>query len=124
MDAISLYKHRIDALMDIIFGAGLANHAAIIEQINYLLFLRALSIKDDEAELLGVTDESEKIFTGELAKYRWQHLLALNPEDLFKTLEQAFEALQKHSHNSTVKLLFRNAHIKIYDKPTLRRVLH
>lgn len=124
MDTISLYKHRIDALMDILFGAGVSNPQTIIEQLNYLLFLRALSIKDDEAELLGITDESEKIFTGDLAKYRWQNLLALNAEDLFKTLENSFDVLQKKSKNPTVKLLFRNAHIKIFDKPTLRRVLH
>ncbi len=124
MDIISLYKHRIDALMDILFGAGVSNPQTIIEQLNYLLFLRALSIKDDEAELLGITDESEKIFTGDLAKYRWQNLLALNAEDLFKTLETSFDLLQKKSKNPTVKLLFRNAHIKIFDKPTLRRVLH
>lgn len=124
MDIISLYKHRIDALMDILFGAGVSNPQTIIEQLNYLLFLRALSIKDDEAELLGITDESGKIFTGDLAKYRWQNLLALNAEDLFKTLETSFDLLQKKSKNSTVKLLFRNAHIKIFDKPTLRRVLH
>jgi hypothetical protein len=55
MDTISLYKHRIDALMDILFGAGVSNPQTIIEQLNYLLFLRALSIKDDEAELLGIT---------------------------------------------------------------------
>jgi len=124
MDTISLYKHRIDALMDILFGAGVSNPQTIIEQLNYLLFLRALSIKDDEAELLGITDESEKIFTGDLSKYRWQNLLALNAEDLFKTLEASFDVLQKKSKNPTVKLLFRNAHIKIFDKPTLRRVLH
>lgn len=124
MDTISLYKHRIDALMDILFGAGVSNPQTIIEQLNYLLFLRALSIKDDEAELLGITDESEKIFSGDLAKYRWQNLLALNAEDLFKTLETSFDVLQKKSQNPTVKLLFRNAHVKIFDKPTLRRVLH
>ncbi|MFA6407523.1 MAG: N-6 DNA methylase [Candidatus Paceibacterota bacterium] len=124
MDIISLYKNRIDALMDILFGAGVSNPQTIIEQLNYLLFLRALSIKDDEAELLGITDESEKIFSGDLAKYRWQNLLALNAEDLFKTLETSFDLLQKKSKNPTVKLLFRNAHIKIFDKPTLRRVLH
>lgn len=124
MDTISLYKHRIDSLMDILFGAGVSNPQTIIEQINYLLFLRALSIKDDEAELLGITDESGKIFSGDLAKYRWQNLLALNAEDLFKTVESSFEVLQKESKNPTVKLLFRNAHVKIFDKPTLRRVLH
>ncbi len=110
--------------MAIVFGAGVANPQAIIEQLNYLLFLRALSLKDDEAELLGINDESEKIFTGDLANYRWQNLLALNAEDLFKTLESSFGLLQKKSKNPTVKLLFRNAHIKIFDKPTLRRLLH
>ncbi|MDE2014927.1 MAG: N-6 DNA methylase [Patescibacteria group bacterium] len=124
MDTISLYKQRIDALMDIIFGAGVSNPQTIIEQLNYLLFLRALSLKDDEAELLGITDESEKIFTGDLAKVRWQNLLALNAEDLFKTLETSFDLLQRTSKNPIIKLLFRNAHIKIFDKPTLRRVLH
>jgi type I restriction enzyme M protein len=124
MDTIALYKHRIDALMDILFGAGVSNPQTIIEQLNYLLFLRALSIKDDEAELLGITDESEKIFSGELTKYKWQSLMALNPEELYKTLEESYDVLQKTSHNKTVKLLFRNAHVKVSDKPTLRRVLH
>lgn len=124
MDTISLYKNRIDGLMNILFGAGVSNPQTIIEQLNYLLFLRALSIKDDEAELLGITDESEKIFSDDLTKYRWQNLLALNAEDLFKTLEESFDVLQKKSKNSTVKLLFRNAHVKIFDKPTLRRILH
>lgn len=124
MDTISLYKNRIDGLMNILFGAGVSNPQTIIEQLNYLLFLRALSIKDDEAELLGITDESEKIFSGDLATYRWQNLLALNAEDLFKTLEESFDVLQKKSKNPTVKLLFRNAHVKIFDKPTLRRILH
>ena len=117
MDTISLYKNRIDGLMNILFGAGVSNPQTIIEQINYLLFLRALSIKDDETELLGITDESEKIFSSDLTKYRWQNLLALNAEDLFKTLEESFDALQKKSKNPTVKLLFRNAHVKIFDKP-------
>lgn len=124
MDTISLYKNRIDGLMNILFGAGVSNPQTIIEQLNYLLFLRALSIKDDEAELLGITDESEKIFSGDLKKYKWQNLLALNAEDLFKTLEESFDVLQKKSKNPTVKLLFRNAHVKIFDKPTLRRILH
>ena len=110
--------------MNILFGAGVSNPQTIIEQINYLLFLRALSVKDDEAELLGIADESGKIFTGKLSKYRWSNLLALNAEDLFKTLEESYGAIQKESANATVKLLFRNAHVKIFDKPTLRRVLH
>ncbi len=124
MDTISTYKSRIDGLMNILFGAGVSNPQTIIEQINYLLFLRALSVKDDEAELLGIADESGKIFTGKLSKYKWSNLLALNAEDLFKILEESYGAIQKESANATVKLLFRNAHVKIFDKPTLRRVLH
>src|SRR3954471_14893230 len=103
--------------MDILFGAGVSNHATIIEQLNYLLFLRALSLKDDEAELLGIADEAAKIFTGKLAAYKWQYLLALNAEDLFRTLEGAYEVIPKVSKNPTVSLLFRNAHVKIFDKP-------
>ncbi len=124
MDTISTYKSRIDGLMNILFGAGVSNPQTIIEQINYLLFLRALSVKDDEAELLGIADEAGKIFTGTLSKYKWSNLLALNAEDLFKTLEESYDEIQKESTNATVKLLFRNAHVKIFDKPTLRRVLH
>ena len=59
MDTISLYKHRIDALMDILFGAGVSNPQTIIEQLNYLLFLRALSIKDDEAESTYMIGEAQ-----------------------------------------------------------------
>lgn len=124
MDTISTYKTRIDGLMNILFGAGVSNPQTIIEQLNYLLFLRALSVKDDEAELLGIADEAGKIFTGNLSKYKWSNLLTLNAEDLFKTLEETFDTIQKSSENTTIKLLFRNAHVKIFDKPTLRRVLH
>jgi len=113
---------KIDALMDRLFGAGVASHATIIEQINYLMFLRALTSHDDEAKLLN--PDHEEIFKGELAKYRWDNLLMLNAEVLFDTLEEAYRKLPELTTDKTVALLFRNAHIKVYDKPTLRVLLH
>lgn len=113
---------KIDALMDRLFGAGVASHATIIEQINYLMFLRALTTHDNEAKLLN--PDHEEIFKGELAKYRWDNLLMLNAEVLFSTLEEAYRKLPELTTDKTVALLFRNAHIKVYDKPTLRALVH
>ena len=108
--------------MDRLFGAGVASHATIIEQINYLMFLRALTKHDDEAKLLN--PNHEEIFKGDLAKYRWDNLLMLNADVLFDTLEEAYRKLPELTTDKIISLLFRNAHIKIYDKPTLRVLLH
>lgn len=115
-------NRKIDALMDRLFGAGVASHATIIEQINYLMFLRALAKHDDEAKLLN--PNHEEIFKGDLAKYKWDNLLMLNAEVLFDTLEEAYRKLPELTTDKIITLLFRNAHIKIYDKPTLRVLLH
>ncbi|GAC1606589.1 MAG: hypothetical protein NVS3B3_07120 [Aquirhabdus sp.] len=113
---------KIDNLMDRLFGAGVASHATIIEQINYLMFLRALTQHDEEAKLLN--PDHDEIFNGELKKYRWDNLLMLNAEVLFDTLEEAYRKLPELTTDKTVALLYRNAHIKIYDKPTLRVLVH
>lgn len=110
--------------MDVFFGAGVASHPTIIEQINYLLFMRALSQNDDDLRKLGITDKDKLVFDGELDKYRWENLLALNAEQLFIALEECFRKIPESTTNKTVRLIFRNAHIKLFDKPTLRTVLH
>mgnify|MGYP001561779903 CR=1 FL=1 len=116
------FKNQVDNLMNILFGAGVASHATIIEQINYLVFLRSLSKKDDSAMILD--SSAEKIFSGELAKYHWNNLLVLNAEVLFTTLEEIFRKLPELATDQTIRLLFRDAHVKIFDKPTLRRLVH
>ncbi|MBI2325891.1 N-6 DNA methylase [Candidatus Collierbacteria bacterium] len=116
------FKNQVDNLMNILFGAGVASHATIIEQINYLVFLRSLSKKDDSAMILD--SSAEKIFSGELAKYHWDNLLVLNAEVLFTTLEEIFRKLPELATDQTVRLLFRDAHVKVFDKPTLRRLVH
>lgn len=115
-------NRKIDNLMDRLFGAGVASHATIIEQINYLMFLRALTQHDEEAKLLN--PNHDEIFKNELKKYRWDNLLMLNAEVLFDTLEEAYRKLPELTTDKTVALLYRNAHIKIYDKPTLRVLVH
>lgn len=119
----SLHK-KIDILMDRFYGAGVASHPTIIEQINYLLFMRALSYKDDEYRQIGITDKNKIVFDGELEKYRWESLLSLNAEELFTALEECYRKIPESTTDKTVRLVFRNAHIKLYDKPSLRVVLH
>lgn len=116
------FKNQVDNLMNILFGAGVASHATIIEQINYLVFLRSLSRKDDNAMILDPS--AEKIFSGELKKYHWDNLLILNADELFNSLEEVFRKLPEITTNQTIKLLFRDAHVKVFDKPTLRRLVH
>jgi len=124
-DFISSNLHKkVDHIMDVFFGAGVASHPTIIEQINYLLFMRALSQKDDDLRTIGVVDADQLIFDGELEKYRWDSLLTLNAEQLFIALEECFRKIPESTTNKTVRLVFRNAHIKLFDKPTLRTVLH
>ena len=121
--AANLHK-KVDHIMDVFFGAGVASHPTIIEQINYLLFMRALSQNDDDLRKIGVTDAEQLVFDGELEKYRWDNLLTLNAEQLFVALEECFRKIPESTTNKTVRLVFRNAHIKLFDKPTLRTVLH
>lgn len=116
------FKNQVDNLMNILWGAGVASHATIIEQINYLVFLRSLSKKDDNAMILD--SSAERIFNGELKKYHWDNLLILNADELFNTLEEVFRKLPELTTDQTIKLLFRDAHVKIFDKPTLRRLVH
>jgi len=121
--AANLHK-KVDHIMDVFFGAGVASHPTIIEQINYLLFMRALSQNDDDLRKIGITDSDQLVFDGDLEKYRWDNLLTLNAEQLFIALEDCFRHIPESTTNKTVRLVFRNAHIKLFDKPTLRTVLH
>lgn len=116
------FKQKVDGLMDLLYGSGVTNHATIIEQINYLVFLRALSGLDDEKAEFDA--KYKPIFRGKYAKYHWKSLKDLNPEALYETLERAYQELPKLAHEPTVALLYQNAHVKVYDKPTLRRLVH
>ncbi|TSC66351.1 MAG: N-6 DNA methylase [Candidatus Berkelbacteria bacterium Gr01-1014_85] len=108
--------------MNILWSGGVANHSTIIEQINYLVFLRSLSKKDDHA--MRIDPEAERVFQGELSQYHWDNLLVLNAEVLFSTLEDIYRRLPELTTDKTIQLLYRDAHVKVFDKPTLRRLVH
>ncbi len=108
--------------MNVLWNGGVANHSTIIEQINYLVFLRSLSKKDDHA--MRIDPEAERVFQGELAQYHWDNLLVLNAEVLFSTLEDIYRRLPELTTDKTIQLLYRDAHVKVFDKPTLRRLVH
>ena len=117
------FRKRIDHLMDLLYGSGVSAHHTIIEQINYLMFLRALSKRDEESELLN-PNHKDIVLKGELSKYRWDNLLRLNAEALFNTLEEAYKDIPQKSDNATIRLLYHDAHVKVYNKPTLRTLVH
>lgn len=116
------FQNDVNGLMDILWSGGVASHATIIEQLNYLMFIRALTKKDDNS--IALDPEAEQLFQGELSKYRWDNLLMLNAEALFTTLEELFRKLPEWTSDKTIRQLFQDAHVKIFDKPTLRRVVH
>jgi type I restriction enzyme M protein len=116
------FKNQVDALMNLLFGAGVANHSTIIEQINYLVFLRSLTKKDDAA--MKLDENADTLFKGALSKYRWDNLLMLNAEALFTALEEVYKRLPELAQDKTIQLLFRDAHVKVYDKPSIRRLVH
>lgn len=116
------FKNQVDALMNLLWGTGVANHSTIIEQINYLVFLRSLTKKDDAA--MKLDENTDTLFKGKLSMYRWDNLLMLNAEALFTTLEEAYKRLPELAQDKTIQLLFRDAHVKVYDKPSIRRLVH
>ncbi len=118
------YHKKVDALMDRLYGAGVTSHQTIIEQINYLFFLRELSRRDKELLEIGVKNEDDIIFDGELTPFNWENLTRLNPDALFEALEKCFALIPQSTKDQVVRLLFRNAHVKVYDKPTLRILVH
>lgn len=115
-------RKKIDAIMNVIYAGGLANHGAIIELMIYIIFLRELHKHDQEQALLD--DNYSPVLSGELAIYQWDNILSLNADALFTHLSDAFEKIADKSTNKTVKMLYNKAHIKLFAKPALRTVVH
>lgn len=115
-------RPKVDQLMNVLWAGGVNNPMDSIEQLSYLLFLRLLSERDDEAAL--IEKNYERIFSGNWARYAWGNFVTLTGNELFDTLRGAIEKLQELPNlSSTGRELFRNATLKIYDRPTLRAVI-
>ncbi|MHB8578029.1 MAG: class I SAM-dependent DNA methyltransferase [Dehalococcoidia bacterium] len=115
-------RQAVDRLMDVLWAGGVNNPMDSIEQISYLVFLRLLSEKDT---LLGALDPRyEPVFAGEWAKFAWGNFVTLSGDELFDAAREAIERFDRLPGLSTTgRSLFRQATLKIYDRPTLRAVV-
>ncbi|MDP2982061.1 MAG: class I SAM-dependent DNA methyltransferase [Candidatus Latescibacter sp.] len=115
-------RQKVDQLMNILYAGGVNNPMDSIEQLSYLIFLRLLSERDEQATV--IEQGYQRIFSGAWARYAWGNFVTLTGNELFDTLRSAIEKLHELPNlSSTGRELFRNATLKIYDRPTLRAVL-
>jgi type I restriction enzyme M protein len=115
-------RQKVDQLMNVLWAGGVNNPMDSIEQLSYLIFLRLLSDRDEESAL--IEKGYERIFSGKWARYAWGNFVTLTGNELFDTLRGAIEKLHELPNlSSTGRELFRNATLKIYDRPTLRAVV-
>lgn len=119
-------KQKVDKIMDELFAGGVNNPMTAIEQISYLMFLKSLTEFDEQQERIIKLSkkEYESIFNGKTSKFSWRVISRLSGDELYNTLSDAFENLHELPKlTSTGKTLFRQAHLKIYNRPTLKSVV-
>lgn len=115
-------RQKVDQLMNMLYAGGVNNPMDSIEQLSYLIFLRLLSERDEQAAL--IEKRYQRIFSGRWARYAWGNFVTLTGNELFDALRGAIEKLHElPSLSRTGQELFRNATLKIYDRPTLRAVV-
>jgi type I restriction enzyme M protein len=115
-------RQKVDQLMNVLWAGGVNNPMDSIEQLSYLIFLRLLSERDEQATI--IEKEYQRIFSGQWARYAWGNFVTLTGDELFDTLRGAIEKLHElPGLTRTGQELFRNATLKIYDRPTLRAVM-
>ena len=115
-------RQKVDQLMNVLYAGGVNNPMDSIEQLSYLIFLRLLSDRDEQAAL--IEKGYQRIFSGDWARYAWGNFVTLTGNELFETLRGAIEKLHELPNlSATGRELFRNATLKIYDRPTLRAVV-
>lgn len=93
-------KNKVDKIWLDIFAAGMANPLTVIEQLTYLIFIRALDEREQENEsmenLLGT--KQPRIFPqSELGQsMRWSRFKNQNPQKIYQIVSQlVFSAIKK-----------------------------
>ena len=119
-------KQKVDRLMDELWAGGVNNPMTAIEQISYLMFLKSLTEMDEKQEQIQklTGNPYKSILTDSWAKYSWRTIARLSGDPLYVTLSEAFEKLHELPRLPQMgKELFRQAHLKIFNRPTLRSVV-
>jgi type I restriction enzyme M protein len=119
-------KQKVDQLMNEMWAGGVNNPMTAVEQISYLMFIKSLTEWDEQQQRLAslAGKQRETVFNGKLQEYSWRTIARLSGQELYNTLADAFEHLHELPDLSkTGKTLFRQAHLKIYNKPTLHTVV-
>lgn len=115
-------RQKVDRLMNILWAGGVNNPMDSIEQLSYLIFLRLLSDRDEQAAL--VEKGYQRVFSGEWSKFAWGNFVTLTGQQLFDAVRGAIERLYElPGLSKTGQMLFKGAYLKIYDPPTLRAVV-
>src|SRR6058998_2734351 len=86
-------RQKVDQLMNILWAGGVNNPMDSIEQLSYLIFLRLLSERDEQAA--AIEKGYQRIFSGTWARYAWDNFVTLTGNELFDTLRDAIEKLHE-----------------------------
>src|SRR3989337_2611151 len=86
-------RQRVDQLMNVLWAGGVNNPMDSIEQLSYLIFLRLLSERDEQAAL--IERGYQPVFSGQWARYAWGNFVTLTGDDLFDTMRGAIEKLHE-----------------------------
>jgi len=119
-------KQKVMQLMNELWAGGVNNPMTAIEQISYLMFLKSLTEMDEKQEQLQklMGNPYTPLFSNSLAQYSWRTVARLSGDPLYVTLSEAFEKFHELPNLSLIgKILFRQAHLKIFNRPTLRSVV-
>jgi type I restriction enzyme M protein len=119
-------RQKVDQLMDELWAGGVNNPMTSIEQISYLMFLKSLTEMDEKQEQLQkiVEKKYKPIFSNSWSKYSWRTVARLSGDRLYVTLSEAIEKFHELPNLSPMgKVLFRQAHLKIFNRPTLKSVV-
>ena len=115
-------RQKVDQLMNILWAGGVNNPMDSIEQLSYLIFLRLLSERDEQAAF--IEKGYQRIFSDQWAKYAWGNFVTLTGPQLFDAVRSAIEKLHElPGLSATGQMLFRGSFLKIYDPPTLKAVI-
>ncbi len=115
-------RQKVDQLMNVLYAGGVNNPMDSIEQLSYLLFLRMLSDRDEQAAL--IEKGYQRIFSDKWAKFAWGNFVTLTGQQLFDAVRGAIEKFHElPGLSATGKMLFKGAYLKIYDPPTLKAVI-